>query len=475
MVFSSNIFLFIFLPIVLLGYFIIPQKLRNAFLLAMSLLFYAWGEPRVVFVMLVSIVFNWVMGLLVDHYALKEGAKLGVKRLLLVVGVVGNLGMLFYYKYFDFFVTNVNQIFQTNIPLRHIALPIGISFFTFQSMSYFLDLYMGKVQVQKNPINIALYVALFPQLIAGPIVRYIDVNAQIDERKITADSFALGIRRFSIGLLKKMLIANNVAFVADKIFAEAAFRLSPGTVWLGLFCYAFQIYFDFSGYSDMAIGLGKMFGFDFLENFNHPYVSKSITEFWRRWHISLSSWFRDYVYIPLGGNRQGNRYVNLFVVFLLTGMWHGASWNYIIWGLWHGLFLIVEKPLMKTRLYAKIPAAVRWAVTMFIVLIGWLFFRIESMSQCWEYLKVMFGCVSLETIVYSAEWFANGKLVFILIVAALASVHWNEMGRLGTTIKRFQNTTPGHIVACGVSICFLLIGVMLCMTSTYNPFIYFRF
>jgi len=473
-VFSSNLFLFIFLPLTLAGHFLAPKKLKNGFLLAMSLLFYAWGEPKVVLVMLASILFNWLMGLLADRFG-PDSANKWLRRLLLMITVAGNLGMLFYYKYFDFFISNVNRLAGTAIPLRHIALPIGISFFTFQSLSYVLDLYMGKVNVQRNPFKLALYVALFPQLIAGPIVRYIDVNAQIDERHVTLEGFAEGIRRFAIGLVKKMLIANQTALIADQIFALPFGSASRGAVWLAVLCYAFQIYFDFSGYSDMAIGLGKMLGFDFLENFRYPYISRSITEFWRRWHISLSSWFRDYVYIPLGGNRRGNRYFNLFVVFFLTGMWHGASWNYIVWGLWNGLFLIAEKPLMKTAFYQKIPAFIRWAVTMLLVLIGWVFFRIEDMGLCLEYLSVMFGFASAETAVYAASWFIGKKLIFVLGIAALASIPWKEAGRSGQKLTAFLQTTSGHIAVCAASAVLLLMGIMLCMTSTYNPFIYFRF
>ena len=475
MVFSSNIFLFIFLPFTLAGHFLMPRKGKNIFLLAMSLLFYAWGEPKVVLVMLASILFNWLMGILIDPLPAENPKNKWPRRLLLILTLVGNLGMLFYYKYFDFFITNVNLLTGTTLPLRHIALPIGISFFTFQSLSYVLDLYMGKVTVQRNPLNIALYIALFPQLIAGPIVRYIDVNAQIDERRVTVEGFAEGVRRFAVGLIKKMLIANQTALIADQVFGMPFGSVSHGAVWLAAVCYAFQIYFDFSGYSDMAIGLGKMLGFDFLENFRHPYISTSITEFWRRWHISLSSWFRDYVYIPLGGNRRGNRYFNLFVVFFLTGMWHGASWNYIVWGLWNGLFLISEKPLMKTAFYQKIPAAIRWAVTMLLVLIGWVFFRIEDMKLCMDYLSVMFGLVSDAGAVYSAEWFLGNRLLFVLGMAVLASVPWKETGRLGAWLSRFLQTDAGHLALCAASALLLLVGIMLCMTSTYNPFIYFRF
>lgn len=317
MVFSSTIFLFIFLPLILAGYFLIKENYRNIFLLLASLGFYAWGEPKFVFVMLISILINYTAGLSI-YYSKKHHNKWG-NRIILFVGVMGNLIPLFYFKYFDFFISSVNGITGLNLPLKNIILPIGISFFTFQGMSYILDLYMDKVEVQKKFINMALYVSLFPQLIAGPIVRYEDVNEQIEYRVCTIDKFVIGIRRFVMGLAKKAIIANNVGLVADQIFNNNPTENSVAIAWLGIICYTMQIYFDFSGYSDMAIGLGKMFGFDFLENFNYPYISTSITEFWRRWHISLSSWFRDYVYIPLGGNRSGNVYFNLLVVFLVTG------------------------------------------------------------------------------------------------------------------------------------------------------------
>jgi alginate O-acetyltransferase complex protein AlgI len=340
MLFSSTIFLFVFLPCTLLGYFLIRKELRNAFLLMMSICFYAYGEPKFVFSMLAFILFSYVGGWLVELTRKFSKTK---RRLVLVATLSVNLSLLIFNKYYDFFIYNVDSVFGLSIPLKNIVLPIGISFFTFQGISYIIDLYLGKIPLQKNLLKIALYISLFPQLVAGPIIRYIDIKEQIDSRTVDLERFAYGIKRFIIGLGKKVIIANSFAVWADYFFASNPSSLSVVGAWAGAISYALQIYFDFSGYSDMAIGLGKMFGFHFLENFNYPYISHSIQEFWRRWHISLSTWFKDYIYIPLGGNRSGSVYINLLIVFSLTGFWHGASWNFIVWGLWHGMFLIAER------------------------------------------------------------------------------------------------------------------------------------
>lgn len=474
MVFSSNIFLFLFLPVTLAGNFLLPKRARNVFLLIASLLFYAWGEPRVVLVMIASILFNYGMGLAIDRFCIRRKSAAPLRYLLLILAVAGNLGLLFYYKYYDFFFNNVNRVLGTSIPLKHIPLPIGISFFTFQSLSYVLDLYMGKVKVQRNVLNLGLYVALFPQLIAGPIVRYIDVAREIEDRTITLSGVAWGIRRFAVGLVKKMLIANTVALTADAVFALSTDAISTGAAWVGALCYMVQIYFDFSGYSDMAIGLGRMLGFRFLENFRYPYAATSMTEFWRRWHISMSSWFRDYVYIPLGGSRKGNRYFNLLVVWFLTGLWHGASWNYIAWGLWNCAFLMLEKPLLKRPTYQRIPRAIRWAGTMLIVLLGWVLFREESMRTGLRYLGVMFGQAGTG-VSYTARWFLNRRLAVTLLLAFAASMPWKDALLRIPTVARLRGTVALHAALSMATVALLLIGVVLCMTSTYNPFIYFRF
>ena len=328
MVFSSSIFVFGFLPLVLLGNYLLKERYRNVFLLLASLFFYFWGEEENIVIIILSILINYFSGLLVARFA---GTR--IKKWMLVLAVGLNLGLLFYYKYFNFFIESVNSLLDTDIFVKDIILPIGISFFTFQGLSYVIDLYWGNVEVQKNPLKIALYVILFPQLIAGPIVRYKDVAEQIDTRETSIEKFSAGIVRFVVGLSKKIILANGVGMIADEIFNAPYQEHAVLTAWLGVICYTLQIYFDFGGYSDMAIGLGKMLGFDFMENFNLPYISTSITEFWRRWHLSLSSFFKDYIYIPLGGGRKGNVYLNLFIVFLLTGLWHGASWNFVVWGL----------------------------------------------------------------------------------------------------------------------------------------------
>ncbi|MDO4889070.1 MAG: MBOAT family O-acyltransferase, partial [Candidatus Saccharibacteria bacterium] len=347
MLFNSMVFLWIFLPVLLVLYFLTKRffpAARNYVLLVFSLLFYAWGEPKYIILMLVSILVNYVFGILVDK-APKKGKK---RKVLLVLDILFNVGLLGYFKYFNFFTDNVNKIFgEGTITMEDVMLPIGISFYTFQIMSYVIDLYRGEIKVQKNLPKLALYISFFPQLVAGPIVKYKDIDKALDSRKETLEGFSYGAKRFIYGLSKKVLIADVMASVADTVFngGGGVTGLTQPVAWLGAVCYALQIFFDFSGYSDMAIGLGSMFGFKFMENFNLPYISGSITEFWRRWHISLSTWFKEYVYIPLGGNRKGRKrtYLNLWIVFLLTGIWHGAAWNFVVWGLFHGLFIFIER------------------------------------------------------------------------------------------------------------------------------------
>ncbi len=473
MVFSSSIFIFAFLPFVLAGYYLLKESYRNAFLLLVSLLFYAWGEPKYVWIMILSIAINYLFGIFIDASKKKLG-KAG-NRIVLSLGVVANLALLFYFKYYNFFVENVNKIPGIELMVKNVALPIGISFFTFQGMSYILDLYMNNVKVQKNPINIALYISLFPQLIAGPIVRYKDVNDQIDCRTCNIDSFAEGIRRFAIGLAKKVIIANNTGFITDQIFDLPYWQNTPGTAWVGIICYTLQIYFDFSGYSDMAIGLGKMFGFDFLENFDHPYISTNLTEFWRRWHMSLSSWFRDYLYIPLGGNRKGNVYVNLFIVFCATGIWHGAAWNFLVWGLWHGLFLIIERILKHAGYALRLPKFIKWIYTMLVVILGWVLFRAPDLNYALGYISTMFGLVENYDVGFSALYYLNPMVITVIIIGFIASTP------IAKRIKSFFGTAHGIREKAGylltnLYIMFLLIlSIIFVMTSTYNPFIYFRF
>lgn len=469
MVFSSTIFLFAFLPVTLVGYFLISREFRNAFLLVMSLLFYAVGEPTFVLVMMASIVANYLFGLLFQRL---RGAGKTVRRISLILAVAADLSILFYYKYFDFTLINLNMLFKTSLPLRHITLPIGISFFTFQGMSYTLDVYMGKVEAQKNPLNVALYVAMFPQLIAGPIVRYSDVNREIDCRRETVDDFAEGVRRFAVGLAKKSVFSNTFALLADQAFNTSSTELGAGLAWLGAIAYTLQIYFDFSGYSDMAIGLGRMFGFHFLENFRYPYASDSVTVFWRRWHISLSSWFRDYVYIPLGGNRRGNVYLHLLTVFFLTGLWHGASWNFIVWGMWHGLFLVIERLGRGREGRLHIPRALKWLYAMLVVVVGWVFFRAPDLGSAVGYLACMLGKNGLGA---TAAWYAvedYGLMMVLGCVCALPvmpwfrSLKWMESPRTARLLNVLEPVVCGGV---------LLLGIAYTVSSTYNPFIYFNF
>lgn len=471
MVFSSTIFLFVFLPFVLIIYFILPNiKAKNYFLLLSSLIFYAYGESNFVLIMIISIVINYIFGFIVAYSANK---KLYIKRTILFITVLANVGLLFYYKYYDFFIENVNGIFGLNLPLKHIILPIGISFFTFQIMSYIFDLYLGKIKLQKNICKLALYISLFPQLIAGPIVRYFDIESQIDNRTINIDNFAEGLKRFIIGLGKKVIIANSFGSVADDIFSMQPNEMSLLLAWGGAIAYTLQIYFDFSGYSDMAIGLGRMFGFKFLENFNYPYIAKSIQDFWRRWHISLSSWFRDYVYIPLGGNRTGHTYLNLFIVFFITGLWHGASWNFIIWGLWHGLFLIIERIIRGIKVIncIKLPYIITWTYTMFVVIIGWVFFRAENLSYAFNYIKVMFGINENDLYDEKIVDYFNENIV-MFIIALICSTPFIKI-----MLNKFNNLfyKLGIVAEYILLAAVFALSIIYTVASTYNPFIYFNF
>jgi Predicted membrane protein involved in D-alanine export len=462
MIFSSTLFLFVFLPATVLFYNLIPPKYlpaRNIVLLIASLIFYAWGEPKNIMLMIASIIANYIFGILHGRY----DDKPGIRKFVLVLSVVFNLGLLGYYKYWNFFTGN---------RLWTVALPIGISFFTFQIMSYSIDVYLRKVAVQKNPFNLALYLSLFPQLIAGPIVRYSDVELQLGARTTSMKSVSMGMRRFIFGLSKKILIANVVAAVADSIFVLETRPMA--TAWLGALCYALQIYFDFSGYSDMAIGLGHMFGFEFLENFNYPYISSSIREFWRRWHMSLSEWFRDYLYIPLGGNRKGpvRTYVNLLIVFACTGFWHGASWNFIVWGLYHGLFLVIER-LGFDKILDKLPKFVGHIYTLLVVLFGWVLFRVETLPETFAYLGNMFNFADFGFVHASSQL---GRLDLIMFIAGLilSAPILKYLGKLMAKQGANGEAVTGAVstVTCVVLFCF---SILFLTGSDYNPFIYFRF
>ncbi len=466
MVFSSTIFIFAFLPIVLLAYYILGKKVRNYILLLASLFFYAWGGVEYLKILIVSIVINYIFGILID----KLRDDIILKKIFLGIGIFLNLALLFYYKYYDFFIKNVNLTFNTEFPLKYIVLPIGISFFTFQGMSYIIDIYRKDGKVNKNPFSVALYISFFPQLVAGPIVKYKTVDDQIRNRKESIDNFSYGINRFVIGLAKKVIIADILAAMADNIFTQYYSGIDTPTAWIGAICYTFQIYYDFSGYSDMAIGLGYMFGFKFMENFNYPYISKSITEFWRRWHISLSTWFKEYLYIPLGGNRRGNVYVNLFIVFLVTGIWHGADWSFVLWGLWHGLFILIERFIRNKKFYINIPNIIKHIVTMLIVILGWVLFRADNLEQAVGFIKTMFGFGTASALTFEYRYFINKKLIFWIVMAAIGSMPF-----IANKLKKYTGRKSFEILTTiGIAILFV-ISIIFVVNSTYSPFIYFQF
>ena len=461
MVFSTPIFLFLFLPAVLVLNYIIPKKYiaaKNVVLLIASLFFYAWGEPKNVLLMLLSIAVNYVCGLLLGRFDSDEKKR----KVVLWASVVFNLGLLFFFKYFNFVTGGLFPV---------IKLPLGISFFTFQIMSYTIDVYRRSVEPQKNLVKLALYISLFPQLIAGPIVRYIDVEKQLTYRECTAEKTVRGMIRFSMGLAKKVIVSNTVAAICDGIFGSTN-TVPAFTAWVGVICYALQIYFDFSGYSDMAIGMGHMLGFDFLENFNYPYVSCSVQEFWRRWHISLSSWFRDYLYIPLGGNRRGKvrTYINLIIVFACTGLWHGAWFSFIVWGLWHGLFLVIERLGFK-KVLDKLPKFIGWIYTMLVVLVGWVFFRADTLSAAMKYLGEMFSFSG--GVANGMAQFDNLSFIITVIAIVLCTpVYQFLKGKLEKTDGGKKAAfVIGAVLATGL----FILSVIFLTGSGYNPFIYFRF
>lgn len=463
MLFSSMTFLWVFLPCVFLICILLKSKYQNAFLMVVSLLFYAWGEPSYLVLMLLSIFVNWLFGLGIEKFSES-------KRLFLIVSVVFNLAILGYYKYYDFLAETINHLVGKSIlPIKEIALPIGISFFTFQIMSYVIDLYRGQYKAQKNIVHLALYISFFPQLIAGPIVKYRDINEQIEHRTLNVEKTVYGLRRFTYGLGKKVLISNVLAECVDSIYTLPITEIGMLTAWIAAILYTFQIYYDFSGYSDMAIGLGKMFGFDFLENFNYPYLSGSIHEFWQRWHISLGTWFREYVYFPLGGNKKGKfrTYVNLTIVFLLTGAWHGASWNFVFWGAYHGFFQIIERlglerVLKKTKILKHLYAFL-------VVVVGWVFFRVENLTMALNFVGCMFMPWKYGV---SLNYSVSHKVYLIAVLAVLGCGILQAIFHRYKRIENFWKNSPFELVFC---CCVLLLSFMSLASNTYNPFIYFRF
>ena len=464
MVFSSLTFLFAYLPVVLLVYFLVPVAFRNLVLLLVSLFFYGWGEPVYVVIMVFSIIINWIFGNFISRYRDTDRKR---SRRYLTLCIIFNLLLLGFFKYWDFLAVNLNHLGLRAIHPLRLALPIGISFYTFQTMSYPIDLYRKETDPQKSIVSFGAYVTMFPQLIAGPIVRYTDIAKQLNERKITRDSFFQGVMRFLCGLAKKVLLANQIGLIHDEISALPQGSQSVILAWLGILAFAFQIYFDFSGYSDMAIGLGKMLGFDFLENFQYPYISRSVTEFWRRWHMSLSFWFRDYVYIPLGGNRKGlkRQILNILIVWMLTGLWHGASWNFIFWGVFYGVILILEK-LFLLDLLKKCPAWITHIYTMFIVLIAWVFFAFTDFSAGLRYLGVMFGNAPVFNGL-TLDYLRNYIVLFVLCAVASTPLFKDKLNILQN--KKLAWAAPVLAVLC------LLVCTAFIVDASYNPFLYFRF
>ena len=464
MVFSSLLFLCLFLPLVIIGYYLSPKRFKNYWLLLASFIFYSWGEPQYIVLMFISIFANYVFGIGVHKFSKS------LKKLFLVLAILTNIGVLGYYKYSVFLITTINDFFGTSFHLDQLPLPIGISFYTFQAMSYVIDVYRNDGKIQKNPFQLALYIALFPQLVAGPIVRYQSIAEQIHHRTHSIPLFISGIQDFSIGLAKKVIIANQLALVADEIFASPTSEIGTSLAWVGIIAYSLQIFFDFSGYSQMAIGLGKMFGFDFPKNFDYPYISKSISEFWRRWHITLGSWFRDYIYIPLGGNKVSTWkvYRNLFIVWFATGLWHGASLNFIAWGLYYGVFIALEKAFLGNYL-KRTPLFLQHCYVILLFVIGWVFFRAETLPEALAYLGLMFG-------------FGNELPLLNDYVVFYFKQYWFEYSLgilISTPIVPFlsKRVALPYVNALAPVLCFLLLVycITVLTTSAYNPFIYFRF
>ncbi|MFR4162896.1 MAG: MBOAT family O-acyltransferase [Paraclostridium sordellii] len=468
MVFSSLVFLFVFLPLIIFIYYISKDKYKNYLILTASLFFYAWGEPIYIVIMILSIGVNFIFGKKVCKDNIGSNRKIW-----LVMSIIFNISMLGIFKYTGFFIENINRVFKNNITDPGIALPLGISFFTFQAMSYVIDVYRDDAKVQKNLLHLALYISLFPQLVAGPIVRYQTVADQIENRKHTMQKFENGVSRFIIGLSKKVLLSNSLGMLADSVFNTQIYELTVLSAWLGIIAYSLQIFFDFSGYSDMAIGLGNMFGFEFLENFNYPYISKSASEFWRRWHISLGSWFKDYIYIPLGGSKKGKlrNYINLFIVWFLTGFWHGASWTFIAWGLYFGILIAMEKAFLG-KILDKIHPPISHLYLVLVVMIGWIFFRSNSFTYAFNYIKLLFGLdnnllYNNLTIMYLNDY------SYILILSVIFSVPIIPI--LKNKLHELKETHAYYIIKSIVFMSMFVAIVIELVNSTYNPFLYFRF
>lgn len=467
MEFNSLIFITIFFPILAISYFFIRDNLKNLWLLIFGFIFYAWGSLEGLCIIIILALINYALGLLICY---RKNNKW-----LLAIGVVINVLSLGYFKYTNFFIENINAVFGSDISALNILVPLGISFFVFKAISYLVDIYNHKVEAERNLIDFLLFMTFFSQVLSGPIVRYVDMKEELKKHSVNGDDIRYGLMRFVIGLAKKVFIANNLGILADSIWGISTHEMTAAVAWIGSLAYTLQIYFDFSGYSDMAIGLARVFGFRFKENFDYPYISRSITEFWRRWHISLSSWFRDYIYIPLGGSRTGNVYFNIFIVFLVTGIWHGSAWNFVIWGLWNGFFNIIEKFLgskgYKVGAGNIVQKAIAYIYTMFVVNMGWVFFRAPGLKDAYSYILSMFGLNDLSAVGYTADWYLTKFNIVLLIVAIIFSVPI-----LKNLYKKYVKETDASIAVENVVLIILMgICIMGVVSSSYNSFIYFQF
>ena len=468
MVFSSLTFLFVFLPIVLLIYYISPKPLKNFVILLFSLIFYAWGEPKFIFLIILSILINYIGALQI----VKNSSDTEKRKFIFITLLLIDISILFFFKYYGFIISSIGSLFGIDLVIRDIPLPLGISFYTFQQISYIIDVYTKKTKVQKNLINFAAYITMFPQLIAGPIVKYNDIEGQLKNRNENLTQFSSGVHRFIIGLGKKVLLANSIGAIWSEIKVIPLNEISILTSWIGIIAFALQIYFDFSGYSDMAIGLAKMFGFEFLENFNYPYISKSVTEFWRRWHISVGTWFREYLYIPLGGNKKGNliQIRNLFIVWFTTGLWHGASFNFIAWGIYFGVILFIEKIIFKNILN-KLPSFLCHIYTLILVLIGWVIFDMNTLSSAMEYISIMFG-LSNNLVVDKLSLFILSNNIVILLIGIICSTTLlpNVFKKLRCSLKK-----SNIFIIISMYLIIFILSISYLVGESFNPFLYFRF
>jgi len=483
MVFSSLTFIYFFLPITIALYYLLhvcfkDQKkkviAKNILLLIVSLIFYGWGGISYLLIIVSIIIINYLFARWIVSYRTKEDSKPNVQKALLIICLVLDLGVLFYFKYFNFMIDCINAIARADISVKKVVLPIGISFFTFQAISYIVDVYKGKSKCQKNILYLALYISFFPQLIAGPIIQYNSIEDQLENRHENLDQFVQGIIRFCFGLGKKVLIANSLAFVADKIFDNPTL-LSTGSAWIGIIFYTFQILYDFSGYSDMAIGLGKMFGFEFTENFDNPYMSLSIAEFWRRWHISLGAWFREYIYIPLGGNRKGLALtcLNLFIVFLLTGIWHGANWTFILWGVIFGIFIVFERLWFGNVLKKNKIKFLNWIYTFVVVILLWVLFRSKDLGSAMNYYKMLF---SFQSAIVPVNTFVSFQSVIACVFAVILMGPAQYLTKYIITKKNIvMNQNKVTYIKCGIGLAIMIFSIYSLTVNSYNPFIYFNF